>query len=57
MVKLHRFLGGSPLFFTDYDKPFVAYEATIPEPTALIIWSLLGSLGITIGWWRRKRAA
>lgn len=29
----------------------------IPEPTTIIIWSLLGILGITIGWWRRKRAA
>ena len=28
-----------------------------PEPTAFIIWSLLGALGLTIGWWRRRRAA
>ncbi len=26
----------------------------IPEPSTLIIWSLLGALGMTIGWWRRK---
>lgn len=31
---------------------------TTPEPTTLIVWSLLGTLAITIGWWRwRKRAA
>jgi len=28
-----------------------------PEPSALIIWSLLGVLGIAIGRWRRKRQA
>jgi hypothetical protein len=27
----------------------------VPEPSTLAIWSLLGALGITIGWWRRKR--
>ena len=32
-------------------------SGVIPEPTSLIIWSLLGALGITIGWWRRRRAA
>jgi hypothetical protein len=25
----------------------------VPEPSTLIIWSLLGALGIAIGWWRR----
>lgn len=27
----------------------------IPEPSTFIIWSLLGALGITIGWCRRRR--
>jgi hypothetical protein len=31
--------------------------APIPEPSTLIIWSLLGSLGIGFGWWRRRKAA
>ncbi len=31
-------------------------EAPVPEPTTLIVWSLLGVLGITIGWWRRRNA-
>ncbi|MGA2060499.1 MAG: carbohydrate binding domain-containing protein [Thermoguttaceae bacterium] len=35
----------------------VSVQAAIPEPTTLIIWSLLGTLAITIGWWRRKRVA
>jgi mannitol-specific phosphotransferase system IIBC component len=29
----------------------------IPEPSTFIIWSLLGALGITVGWWRRRRSA
>ena len=29
--------------------------AFIPEPTTLLIWSLLAILGLTLGWRRRKR--
>ncbi len=29
--------------------------AAIPEPAAIAIWSLLGALGIALGWWRRQR--
>ncbi len=29
----------------------------IPEPSTLVIWSLLGLLGITVGWYRRRKAA
>ena len=32
-------------------------ENVIPEPPTLIIWSLLGILGIGIRWWRRRKAA
>jgi len=32
-------------------------NSTIPEPGSIIVWSLLGALGITAGWWRRRRAA
>jgi len=28
----------------------------VPEPCTLAIWSLLGVLGIGVGWWRRRRA-
>ncbi len=28
----------------------------IPEPSTLAIWSLLGAIGLTVGWWRRRRA-
>jgi hypothetical protein len=28
----------------------------IPEPSTLIVWSLLGASGIAVGWWRRRRA-
>ncbi len=26
----------------------------VPEPSALIVWTLLGALGIAVGWWRRR---
>lgn len=26
----------------------------IPEPTSLIVWLLLGVVGITVGWWRQR---
>jgi hypothetical protein len=29
----------------------------VPEPGGVIIWSLLAGLGMTVGWWRRRRAA
>jgi hypothetical protein len=29
--------------------------AFVPEPTTLIIWSLLGTLAISVGCWRRYR--
>jgi hypothetical protein len=35
----------------------VTEPSSVPEPSTLIIWSLLGGLGISMGWWRRKRAA
>jgi len=30
-------------------------ESIIPEPSTFIIWSLLGALTLTVGWWRRRR--
>ena len=36
-----------------YDN-FSATANVIPEPASLIIWSLLGALGITVGWWRNR---
>ncbi len=29
----------------------------VPEPTTMIVWSLLGGFGLAFGYWRRKRAA
>ena len=48
--------------FSAYDNPsFIGLDdvsvSCIPEPATIIIWSLLGGLGIALGVWRRKRAA
>ena len=46
---------------SNYDWVFlseVEFEgAYVPEPTTFAIWSLLGTLGIVVGWRRRRRAA
>jgi hypothetical protein len=31
-------------------------EAVVPEPTTFLIWSLLGTLGIGLAWWRKRKA-
>ncbi len=30
--------------------------SSIPEPSTLIIWSLLGALGIAVGWYRKRKS-
>ena len=39
----------------DYIASYPGAVAPVPEPTTLLIWSLLASLGTTLGWRRRKR--
>ncbi len=36
---------------------FEVEETVIPEPASLIVWSVLGAVGVAITWYRRKRAA
>jgi len=31
--------------------------SAVPEPSTLIVWSLLGTLAIGLGWWRKRKAA
>ncbi len=31
--------------------------SAVPEPCTLIVWSLLGASGVTLGWWRRRKRA
>ena len=28
----------------------------VPEPTSLVVWSLLGSLAVGLGWYRRRKS-
>jgi hypothetical protein len=60
-----EFLGGlnrsysAQLTFTDHGGNTVAtYDLAafvVPEPGTLLVWSLLATLGITLGWRRRRR--
>ena len=46
----------SPYAFYALSEPIIAPPATaVPEPTTLLIWSLLATLGITLGWRRPRR--
>jgi hypothetical protein len=33
------------------------FYGEVPEPATVIVWSLLAGLGITVGWWWRRRKA
>ena len=47
--------GGSSLINTAFELDHAqAAQQVIPEPAALVIWSLLGALGMTVGWSRRR---
>ncbi len=39
------------------DGTYLLVSGSNPEPATIIIWSLLGTLGISLGWWRRRKAA
>jgi len=51
--------GGIP---TDADGFNIAFHfdpqpQPVPEPSTLIVWSVLGSVTIGLGWWRKRKAA
>ena len=29
----------------------------VPEPASLVVWSLLGSMAVGLGWWRKRKVA
>ncbi|MCC6126689.1 MAG: hypothetical protein IT426_17140 [Pirellulales bacterium] len=51
-------------FFEDFGGPSgvdlylpsgVTYaECPVPEPATIVVWSLLGAIGLAYGWWRRR---
>jgi hypothetical protein len=43
-------------FWPSVDNVRINEQNTVPEPTTLIIWLLLGTVATTIGWWRRRKA-
>jgi hypothetical protein len=47
----------SPEFDGHYTDNAALTASVIPEPSTFIIWSLLATLGITVGWWRRRSRA
>jgi len=60
VLKLEGFAGNQVVLLEENQHNgnmygFAAQESVIPEPSTLLIWSLLAGLGIGVGWWRRKR--
>ncbi len=47
-------LGANDLGLLEYQVTLT--PAAIPEPASLVIWGLLGGLGVSLAWWRRRRA-
>ena len=47
--------GPADAFQTSWDN--VSLTASTPEPASLVVWSLLGIVGLSVGVWRRKRVA
>ncbi len=48
------FLGGGLYFDNVIVSDTAPTGNAIPEPSTVIIWSLLGTLAITVSWWRRN---
>ena len=53
---------GQPLDFFIQDDYYADNSGSLqvtmtPEPTTIIIWSLLGTLALIHSWWRRRKAA
>jgi len=46
-----------PDYMSSLGTALVRDVGTVPEPTTLLVWSLLGASGIGLGWWKRKRQA
>jgi len=43
--------------YPNMDACVVEYSSTVPEPSALFVWSGLGAMGLIAAWRRLKRAA
>ena len=48
LAKEWRDYGYTAVFQSDF---------AVPEPCSLIVWSLLGTVAIGVGWWRRRKSA
>jgi hypothetical protein len=54
-----KWMDGTPwrveIVENDSEATIRLQDGTVPEPSTLIVWSLLGGLAVAIGWSRRRR--
>lgn len=46
---------GPPYYWSTVDNFYVG--TVIPEPSSILVWGLLATVGITVAWYRRRKAA
>jgi hypothetical protein len=49
--------GAGSYLANGYVIEFNSLPNSVPEPSTLVVWSLLVGLGVTVGWWRKRKAA
>jgi hypothetical protein len=53
-IQFYEDHGGSSGVDLRFQAEGVRYADAVPEPTAIIVWSMLGVTGIFYGWRKRK---
>ena len=56
-IAYQDFFGTRYQLAVDFAFTLNSGEAAVPEPSALMVWSLLSVVGISVAWWRRRRKA
>jgi hypothetical protein len=57
LAQTNEYVGDSIYLSGNFVLEANGSPAPIPEPTTLVVWSLLGSLAVGLGWWRKRKAA
>jgi hypothetical protein len=56
VILADQFAGGTGPVAASGTATLTVEASAVPEPATITMWSLLGGLGISLGWWRRRKA-